>query len=392
MTDIFVSYSHKDEERVRPIVEELEKRGWSVFWDIETPAGKTWHGHIGTALNTSHCVVVVWSCHSIVSESVIEEAWIGKQRGLLVPLRIDDIDLPLGFSLIQTPNLSDWQNNTSHQAFQILVNAVTAKISSSAPSNHVLSVTPEVTVVPPLPEIVTPQVPPTFVFIRGGEFTMGSPLYEPERRVNEEQHQVKVSDFYMGKYAVTQAEWRSVTGTNPSIFQGENLPVERVSWDDCQAFIQALNRQTGKTYRLPTEAEWEYACRAGTITPFNTGGNLTTLQANYDGNYPYNNNQKGSYKGNTVPVNSFAPNAWGFYNMHGNVWEWCSDWYDSNYYADCKAKGVVPNPENTATGSDRVIRGGSWSGGAGGCRSAYRLSSSPVHRHDGVGFRLVFVP
>ena len=221
---------------------------------------------------------------------------------------------------------------------------------------------------------------------------MGSPSYEPDRGSDEDQHQVRVSDFYMGRFAVTQADWRSVTGTKPSTFQGENLPVECVSWDDCQAFIQALNRQTGKTYRLPTEAEWEYACRAGTISPFNTGGNLATDEANYNGNYPYNKNQKGQYREKTVAVDSFAPNAWGLYNMHGNVWEWCSDWYDSNYYAACKAKGVIPNPENTATGSYRVLRGGGWSRGAGNCRSASRGRSAPDYRRSIVGFRLVFVP
>ncbi len=128
---------------------------------------------------------------------------------------------------------------------------------------------------------------------------------------------------------------------------------------------------------MPTEAEWEYACRAATITPFNTGGNLTTDEANYDGNYPYNQNRKGQYRESTVAVDSFAPNAWGLYNMHGNVWEWCSDWYDLDYYAACKAKGVVTNPENTAQGSGRVLRGVSWSSNAGYCRSAYRNDFPP---------------
>ena len=230
------------------------------------------------------------------------------------------------------------------------------------------------------------EVPENFVLIRGGECTMGSPTYEPERQSNETQHQVRVSDFYIGKYAVTQAEWESVTGTNPSHFKGANLPVEQVSWDDCQAFIQALNRKTGQTYRLPTEAEWEYACRAGTTTPFNTGGNLTTEQANYDGNYPYNNNRKGQYRKQTVAVDSFEPNAWGLYNMHGNVWEWCSDWY-GEYESGC-----VENPVGSKSGSPRVIRGGGWGGPAGSCRSAYRRGSPPGNRNDGVGFRLVFVP
>ncbi len=230
------------------------------------------------------------------------------------------------------------------------------------------------------------DVPENFELIHGGEFTMGSPTYEPERKSDETQHQVRVSDFYIGKYVVTQAEWESVTGTNPSAFKGANLPVEQVSWDDCQAFIQALNRKTFQTYRLPTEAEWEYACRAGTTTPFSTGGNLTTEQANYNGNYPYNNNQKGQHRKQTVAVDSFEPNAWGLYNMHGNVWEWCSDWYG------VYESGRVENPGGSKNGSDRVIRGGSWSNSAEVCRSAYRDYGTPAGRSRYVGFRLVFVP
>jgi|GEM_PF-853620 len=244
----------------------------------------------------------------------------------------------------------------------------------------------------PKPESVsaTPSqqedVPENFVLIRGGEFTMGSLTYEPQRKDDETPHQVKVSDFYLCRYAVTQAEWESVTGTNPSYFKGSNLPVEQVSWDDCQAFIQALNRKTGKTYRLPTEAEWEYACRAGTTTPFSTGGNLTTDQANYHGKYPYNKNSKGQYRAKTVAVDSFEPNGWGLYNMHGNIWEWCSDWYGAY------GNGRVENPAGQTTGSYRVIRGGSWFYDAEGCRSAYRFSRPPDYRLSNVGFRPVFVP
>jgi formylglycine-generating enzyme len=172
----------------------------------------------------------------------------------------------------------------------------------------------------------------------------------------------------------------------------ENHPVLHVSWNDAVAYCKWLSTKTGKHFRLPTEAEREYACRAGSRTPFNKGVNLTTNQANYDGNYPYNNNPKGVYRQNSVAVNSFAPNAWGLYNMHGNVWEWCSDWYGGTYYDECKANATVTNPAGPATGSDRVIRGGSWVPPAVSCRSAYRHSCTPDRRYDDVGFRLVFVP
>ena len=269
---------------------------------------------------------------------------------------------------------------------------------------------------------------PDFVLIHGGEFTlMGSPETEVGRATDETQHQVKVSDFYMGKYEVTVGDFRKFVeatnyktdaenGDGSHVFDGtalqkkaginwrygvsgsmrhkseENHPVVHVSWNDAVEYCRWLSEKTGKSYRLPTEAEWEYACRAGSRTPFNTGENLTTDQANYNGNYPYNNNPKGLYRQNTVPVDSFAPNAWGLYNMHGNVLEWCSDWYGKTYYDECKANGTVINPVGAAIGSFRMLRGGGWNFNAGSCRSASRYGITPGDRAATVGFRLVFVP
>ena len=259
-----------------------------------------------------------------------------------------------------------------------------------------------------------PGVPANFVYIRGGTFTMGSPSDEVSRSGDEgPQHQVRLSDFYMSRYEVTVAEfrrfvedgystdaennqdalnWRHGVSRQLRSSSEDNHPVIYVSWNDAVKYCKWLSFKTGKSFRLPTEAEWEYACRAGTQTPFNSGYNLTTAQANYDGNYPYDNNQKGVYRQNTVAVNSFTSNAWGLYNMHGNVWEWCSDWYKESYYAECKAKGTVSNPDNQEPGSHRVLRGGGWGDDAGGCRSAGRRSLTPAYRSCSVGFRLVFVP
>ena len=164
-----------------------------------------------------------------------------------------------------------------------------------------------------------------------------------------------------------------------------------VSWNDAVAYCGWLSEKTFKTCRLPTEAEWEFACRAGSEKSFNIGDNLTTEQANYNGNYPYNNNKKGTYRENTVPVNHFQPNALGLYNMHGNVWEWCGDWYDEKYYDICKAKGTAENPEGPTQGSNRVVRSGSWNSIARNCRTANRDYGSPVSRFISIGFRLVFV-
>jgi formylglycine-generating enzyme required for sulfatase activity len=249
-----------------------------------------------------------------------------------------------------------------------------------------------------------------FVQINGGTFTMGSPDNETGRDNDEgPQHQVTVSSFYMGKYEVTQAEYETVMGINPSEFKGSNLPVEQVSWFDAVEYCNKRSQQEGLSpaytisgtgenrsvtwshsaqgqgggYRLPTEAEWEYACRAGTTSPFSTGDNITPDQANYDGNYPYNNRAPGIYQEKTVAAGSFQPNAYGLYDMHGNVWEWCWDWY-----------GVYPgggqtDPEDTSPGAGHLIRGGSWNSSARGLRSANRNGGAPSGRDSLMGFRLV---
>ena len=419
-TDIFISYAHEDEQRVRLIVVELERLGWTVFWDRSIPVGKTWHSYIEHALLAACSVVVVWSEFSIISEWVIEEAEYAKGKKILVPLLIDIVQPPFGFRRIQAANLSGWNNDKSHPEFQKCLDALASIVPNRDDFGRYIASPIEV----PLRQ---EEVVSDFVLIRGGLFTMGSPTGEVDRFDNETQHQVKVSDFYLCRYAVTVVEFRKFVeasgyrtdaekGDGSYVWDGkewkkraginwrygvsgsertqaeENHPVLHVSWNDAVAYCKWKSEKTGKPFRLPTEAEWEYACRAGTTTPFNTGENLTTGQANYDGNYPYNNNQKGVYRENTVPVESFAPNAWGLYNMHGNVFEWCGDCYGDKYYEECKAKGTVENPAGPETGSDRVLRGGNWNSYARYCRSAYRRNVTPGYRNANVGFRLAFVP
>jgi len=230
---------------------------------------------------------------------------------------------------------------------------------------------------------------PEMVYITGGTFTMGSPPSEADRGSDETQHQVTVSDFYMGKYEVTFEQYDAfcdATGRTKPDDAGRGRgtqPVINVSWDDATAYCEWLSGQTGKTYRLPTEAEWEYACRAGTTTPFNTGNCLSTSQANYNGDCPYGSCSKGEYRRKTMPVGSFSANAYGLHNMHGNVWEWCSDWY-GDY-----STGVQTNPKGAASGSDRVTRGGGWGSSANICRSALRYLNTPDNRENSFGFRLV---
>ena len=233
-----------------------------------------------------------------------------------------------------------------------------------------------------------PSINYKMVYIPPGTFMMGSPSNEPKRDSDERRHKVTLTKgFYMGATEVTQGQWKKIMSSNPSYFKGDNLPVEQVSWNDCQEFVRKLNRQeVGNKYRLPTEAEWEYACRAGTTTPFFTGGCISTSQANYDGNYPMPGCSKGKYRKKTIEVASFSPNAWGFYDMHGNVWEWCQDWYE-----DYPASHVT-DPEGASSGSGRVGRGGSWYSDARHCLSARRFGGAPDGGDGILGFRLARTP
>jgi len=275
--------------------------------------------------------------------------------------------------------------------------------ASNAPTQPTPALAPQsAPTIQPAASPVRP-VPDNFVRINGGVFTMGSPANEPERDNDEgPQHQVTLSGFYMEKYEVTQKEYQKIMGTNPSNFKGDNLPVENVSWYDAIEYCNKRSEKEGLTptylrngdnvtwnrnangYRLPTEAEWEYACRTGTKTPFSTGNNITTSQANYNGNNPYNNSAKGEYRRKTLPVGSFAPNGWGLYDMHGNVFEWCWD-----QYYKYTSREPQTDPIGEVSGDYRVNRGGGWFNTAAIIRSANRNGSSPSERNSNLGFRLV---
>jgi formylglycine-generating enzyme required for sulfatase activity len=228
------------------------------------------------------------------------------------------------------------------------------------------------------------------VYIPGGTFTMGSPESEENRSRDEgPQHQVEISPFYLGKYPVTQAQYEAIMGNNPSNLQGKNRPVESVTWHNAVKFCQKLSQKTGKTYSLPSEAEWEYACRAGTTTPFHFGEILTPGLANYDGNYVYASGPRGVYREQTTEVGSFPPNAFGLYDMHGNVWEWCQDvWHDN--YNGAPTDGSAW--ESGGYSSLRVQRGGSWNSSPRCSRSDYRNRTDANNFSYCVGFRVVLLP
>jgi formylglycine-generating enzyme required for sulfatase activity len=211
------------------------------------------------------------------------------------------------------------------------------------------------------------------VYVKGGTFQMGSNSGDSDEKPV---HSVRVSNFYIGKYEVTQKQWKAIMGGNPSNWKGDNLPVENVSWNDVQEFLRKLNAKTGGNFRLPTEAEWEYACRGGTRSAHYkyAGSNNASEVAWYSGN-------SGS---KTHPVGQKQANELGLYDMSGNVWEWCSDWYSKDYYKNSPSS----NPRGPNGGTSRVYRGGSCYRDAGGLRVADRSGNTPDNRYSGLGFRL----
>jgi formylglycine-generating enzyme required for sulfatase activity len=236
------------------------------------------------------------------------------------------------------------------------------------------------------------------VFIKGGTFTMGSPEDEAERLDREgPQHDVTLPDFFMGKYQVTQEQWQIVSTypqvnvemkPNPSSFKGKNLPVEQVSWHEAVEFCDRLSQHSGRTYSLPSEAQWEYACRGGTTTPFAFGHTLSTDLANYNGNSTYAEGPKGEYRKQTIAVGCFPANAFGLYDMHGNVYEWCLDhWHDS--YEGAPIDGTAWLEKSSDADAARIMRGGTWIGSPRWCRSAYRVNDAAGARFGNLGFRVV---
>ena len=235
------------------------------------------------------------------------------------------------------------------------------------------------------------------VYIPGGTFVMGAAKGEKEANNNEyPQREASVPAFWMGKYVVTQAQWKAVMGPKAITLQTISAagtahcikkplqPIENIFWTDAVAFCQKLARRTGRSYQLPSNAQWEYACRAGSQTPFHFGETLTPALANYNGNYSYGKGPKGLYRETTTEVGSFAPNAFGLYDMHGNVWEWCLDGWQT------PGKGrPLDEAIRCLSSQKKALRGGSWFYLPSNCRSAYRLTYPFHNRTDDVGFRVI---
>jgi formylglycine-generating enzyme required for sulfatase activity len=239
------------------------------------------------------------------------------------------------------------------------------------------------------------------LLIPGGTYLMGSAASEPGSYETEyPQHDVTVPPVFMSRTPITQAQWRVVAGypqvnqeldSDPSDFKGDNRPVEQVSWTDTQEFCARLTAHTRRTYRLPTEAEWEYACRAGSTTPFHYGETLSDELANYQATETFGRGIPGEYRAETTDVASFPPNAFGLHDMHGNVLEWCEDdWHDN--YDGAPTDGSAWLDSDTEEDKDKLLRGGSWYDGPRDCRSAFRYNDSRGNRDVDFGFRVCCVP
>jgi formylglycine-generating enzyme required for sulfatase activity len=261
-----------------------------------------------------------------------------------------------------------------------------------------------------LDEILAEDLTLRMVIVPGGSFMMGSPENELHSYQDERpQHQVTVPDFAIGQLVITQSQWAAVSklpkvkqklNSTPSNFKGDDRPVERINWDEATEFCNRLAKYTRRPYRLPSEAEWEYACRAGTTTPFNIGPTIATDFANYRGLDEdrgdqgillgnYDKGPKGRFQGKTVDATEFPPNSFGLYQMHGNIWEWCMDHWHSGYESAPIDASAWLNT-NLDVSAERVIRGGSWSFSPQGCRSACRGFDAPDNRNNLIGFRVVF--
>jgi formylglycine-generating enzyme required for sulfatase activity len=394
MSDIFLSYASEDRERVRPLVEALTQQGWSVFWDRNIPGGRTWQEVLEEELQAASSLVVVWSENSIKRKWVMEEADEGIRNRLpIFPVLIDAVLPPLEFRSKQTVNLSAWDGDTKSFAFQNLVRNIRKTLGQPTrlkPLQPTTQETHEPEPTEPKPAEGQPGPEPQvkkeltnslgmqFALIPAGTFLMGSGIAEDGDEDERPQLQVTLSQpFCLQTTPVTQGQWKRLMGENPSFFHecGEDCPVENVSWDDAQEFIKKLN-QMEKTdqYRLPTEAQWEYACRAGSTRSYCFGNGEAEL-----GKYAW---YEGNSQKSTHPVGRLKPNAWGLYDMHGNVYEWCRDWYGEY------PPGPVTDPKGPSAGKYRVLRGGSWDGEAGDVRSAYRHRLTLGYRYAHEGFRV----
>jgi formylglycine-generating enzyme required for sulfatase activity len=439
---VFLSYSHLDddwktrlEKHLQVLDDELD-----VWSDKRIRAGDDWFPEIESAMDRANAAVLLVTANLLTSKFIRTEELPHlldrrERDGLLV---VPIIVKPCAWTAVDwlsrmqvrpvgaTP-LSTLSEAKADEAMTNIVIEIYTRLAEKRKESSVQEASPapvsdsavaEAAISEPVPGDVwvDPVVGMRFRYIPPGTFMMGSPDGEPDRDDDEHPHQVELTrGFWMAETVVTQGQWRMLMGNNPSYFSdgGDDHPVEKVTWYEALAFANALSRSsglgtcyqlgeydrspgTGMTcaevswvnqdcdgFRLPTETEWEYAARAETQAPFATGNNITTDQANFDGRYPYNGNQKGICREKTVAVRSFKANHWGLHEMHGNVWEWCWDWYG------LYPQGPLSDPTGPHNGEQRLLRGGAFTDRAGALRSANRNRYLPDDQFWNIGFRCV---
>ena len=490
MADIFISYKSERRPAAKHLAETLALHGYSVWYDYALVKGRDFSRQIDTEVRAAKVLIVLWCSRSVDSEWVLEEVDLAKARNILVPVKIEACDLPVGNRLKDYVDLQVWDGSPRSHVLDPLLVAVARLVGRAPQANfnglreyeatwrsfgaptlarcsleRPLEVSEGARHLGPVPSAPpVPQSPPApsqdaryraegrikvdartvngapdgwfkpgagktewfkdhehgpeMVVVPADACMMGSPATEPEREhylkgSEDPQHKVTIQQPYaVGRHAITRgqfsafvnntghtteggahvwkgdkwghdpkASWRS-----PGFAQDDSHPVVCVNWDDATAYAAWLSDQTGKAYRLLTEAEREYATRAGTTTPFWWGSSITPAQANYDGNYTYaGGGSKGEWRKATVPVGSFAANPWGLFNVHGNVWEWCEDvWHDNYNGAPADGSAWLQGGDS----SRRVVRGGSWKYDPQSLRSANRNRLTAGNRGDFLGFRL----
>ncbi|MEW8338493.1 MAG: SUMF1/EgtB/PvdO family nonheme iron enzyme [Candidatus Thiodiazotropha taylori] len=402
MSDIFISYKREEQDKARQLAAALEKQGWSVWWDPKLRAGERFDDVIQQALTDARCVISLLSPPALQSTYVMNETRYALRRNKLIPVVIESVELPFDLEGVHSPSLINWEGDESSGDYNNLLGDIAAILDT--PPTHgqqgqrrqseVPHSTSEVSVRTETVEIVV--IEPEMVLIPGGEFEMGSNPEKDSEADNDEQppHRVEIKPFYLGKYEVTFAEYMAFADTTGCELPGDEdwgrdrRPVINVSWEDAVAYVEWLSQQTGKHYRLPTEAEWEYAARAGSTTKYSWGDVI-----NQDGKVWANCYDCGSqWDGEqTAPVDSFAANAFGLYDMVGNVWEWTQDcWHDD--YRNAPSDGSAWLESKQGNCNARVIRGGAWGSIPRVLRSASRNWFNPDVRFSNLGFRLAQDP
>ncbi len=396
MFDIFLAHNTADKPKVRAIAEQLKRRGLKPWLDEEQIApGRSFQEEIQKVIPLVQSAAIfigleglgkwqVWELRSLISQCVEEDISI-------IPVLLPGVDgVPERFRFLKEFNWVSFEKIDDAAALCRLEWGITGikpsvqsskeevKLSANAIPDRSHSQAQYFT------ENLGKGITLDMVYIPGGTFMMGSPEGEGENN-EKPQHEVTVQAFYIGKYPITQAQYQQIMGKNPSRFQGDERPVETVSWDDAVEFCQRLSKQTGQEYRLPTEAQWEYACRAGTKSAFYFGSELTPTLAKCKTNALIA--WATLFHGETVNVGQFLPNAFGLYDMHGNVWEWCEDDWHENYNG-APNDGVAWLSEYM---SEKVIRSGSWITYPDECRSAYRSQQDRGYRDSDLGLRVVCV-